>query len=453
NPSALFFNQIAATIQNRSTAPAGLSPTGGNSTGLRVPDGRSLLLVGGDINMDKGRLRAYGGRVELGGLGSPGTVGLQVDGNNLNLSFPENVARSSVSLTNGANIDVSAAGGGSIAVNARDVELSGGSVLIAGIGRGLGSVDAVAGDITLNTTGVITLSARGEIKPVGISYVANYVNRQAVGKAGNIYVTAGSLSLTDGAQLIASTLGQGDAGNVIINVGGNVSFDGTSSAAFSTVENGAVGKGGNVQISADSLSVTNGAGLLALSRGQGDAGNVIVNARGNVSFDGTSSDSRFSSSAFSTIEEGAVGKGGNVQISADSLSLTNSATLSARSFGQGDAGNVIINARGLVSFDGTDTYALSTVENGAVGKGGNVQISADSLSVTNGAQLLALSRGQGDAGNIYINAPNRVSISGTSSITGRSSALATSTLTIYSGGNITVNTTNLRVSDGAVLSA
>lgn len=130
NPSALFFNQIAtASIQNNSVAPAGLSPTGGNASGLRVPDGKSLLLVGGDIKMDGGRLRAYGGSVELGGLASPGTVGLQIDGNNLSLGFPAENTRSDLSLTNGANVNVTAAGGGSIAVNARNLDITGGSTL------------------------------------------------------------------------------------------------------------------------------------------------------------------------------------------------------------------------------------------------------------------------------------------------------------------------------------
>jgi large exoprotein involved in heme utilization and adhesion len=92
NPNALFFNQIAASpIQNNSTAPAGSTPGGADAFGLRVPDGNSLLLVGGDIKMDGGGLNAFGGRVELGGLRSAGTVGLNGDGNNLSLSFPNSV--------------------------------------------------------------------------------------------------------------------------------------------------------------------------------------------------------------------------------------------------------------------------------------------------------------------------------------------------------------------------
>ena len=57
NPSALFFNQLPARrIENRSIAPAG-----DNIFGLRVPDGRSLLLAGGDIAINEGKLNAPGG--------------------------------------------------------------------------------------------------------------------------------------------------------------------------------------------------------------------------------------------------------------------------------------------------------------------------------------------------------------------------------------------------------
>ncbi len=84
NPSALLFNQLAAApIQNNSTAPAGTTLDGADALGLRVPNGRSLLLVGGNISMDGGQLNALGGRVELGGVSGGGTVGLNVDGNNL----------------------------------------------------------------------------------------------------------------------------------------------------------------------------------------------------------------------------------------------------------------------------------------------------------------------------------------------------------------------------------
>jgi filamentous hemagglutinin family protein len=122
NPSALFFNAVAsqAQIVNRST------------DGLLVPNGRSLMLVGGDVRLEGGRLFALGGRAELGAVAGVGTVGLNVDGNNLSLSFPNDVARTDVSLTDGATVSVIADGGGSIAINARNLDVSRRSGLFAG---------------------------------------------------------------------------------------------------------------------------------------------------------------------------------------------------------------------------------------------------------------------------------------------------------------------------------
>ncbi len=140
NPSALLFNQINqnAAIQNNSIAPARRDPAGFDANGLRVPDGNSLLLVGGNVSMDGGRLNANGGRVELGGLAELGSVLLGVDADNLSLTFPSNVALADISLTNQAGVYVTGAGGGNIAVNARNLEILGGSIL--------------SGDITLNAT-------------------------------------------------------------------------------------------------------------------------------------------------------------------------------------------------------------------------------------------------------------------------------------------------------------
>lgn len=82
NPSALLFNQINqnAAIVNNSQAPAGKDPGGIDIFGLRVPNGKSLLLVGGNVNMDGGWAIASGGRIELGGLTEAGSVGIQGDG-------------------------------------------------------------------------------------------------------------------------------------------------------------------------------------------------------------------------------------------------------------------------------------------------------------------------------------------------------------------------------------
>ncbi|WP_341531887.1 filamentous hemagglutinin N-terminal domain-containing protein (plasmid) [Nostoc sp. UHCC 0302] len=159
DPSALLFNQVkAGSIHSQSIAPAGLDPAGYPTYGLRVANGNSLLLVGGDINIDglefrdpptgnispgvngnRGGLKAFGGRVELGGLAGIGSIGLEVNGKEVNLSFPNDVALADVSLTNKAEVNVRAVSGGNITVNAHNIDMSGSSQLMTGIALNLGS--------------------------------------------------------------------------------------------------------------------------------------------------------------------------------------------------------------------------------------------------------------------------------------------------------------------------
>jgi filamentous hemagglutinin family protein len=456
NPSALLFNQIAtAPIQNNSIAPAGTDPAGFDALGLRVPDGKSLLLVGGNVSMDGGRLNANGGRIELGGLGEPGTVALGVNGDNLSLRFPENVARASVSLTNGSYVLVTGAGGGNIAVNARNLEILGGTVLTAGIGQGLGTPETVAGDITLNAT--------GEINVAGGSIVRNLVRLGSEGNGGNITINSGDFSLQDGAQLTASTFGQGNAGNVTVSAKDAVSLA-DNAGILSTVSAGGVGKGGNIDINAATLSLIDSAQLLTITReasdtqpaGRGDAGNVNVNVTGAIDIAGEKNG--FASGIRSLVEAGTVGNGGNITIDSGDFSLSDGAILSASTSGQGNAGNVRVSAKDAVSL-ADNANIFSTVEAGGVGKGGNIDINAETLSLIDGAQLQTITNsasatqpaGRGDAGNVNVNVAGAVEIIGEKN--GLASAIFSlvDTGTVGNGGNITINSRSFSLRDRAQL--
>ncbi|AUB35001.1 Large exoprotein involved in heme utilization or adhesion [Nostoc flagelliforme CCNUN1] len=335
----------------------------------------------------------------------------------LSLRFPENVARASVSLTNQAAIYVEGAGGGDIAVNARNLEILGGSILSGGIGQGLGTLETIGGDITLNAT--------REIKVAGGSIVQNLVRLGSLGNAGNIIIDSGSFSLRDGAQFIASTLGQGNAGNVTVRAQDAVSLADNASI-LSTVEAGGVGKGGNIDINAATLSLIDGAQLVTATReafdtqpaGEGNAGNINVNVTGAVDIAGKKNDG-FVSGISSSVETGTVGNGGNITIDSGSFSLRDRAQIQASTSGQGNAGNVTVQARDAVALADNGSI-LSTVESGGVGKGGNININAATLSLIDGAQLVTATReasatqpaGQGDAGNVNVNVTGIVDIAG-----------------------------------------
>jgi large exoprotein involved in heme utilization and adhesion len=417
------------------------------------------MLVGGEVRLEGGRLFALGGRAELGAVAGVGTVGLNFDGNNLSLSFPNDVARTDVSLTDGATVSVTADGGGSIAINARNLDVSQESGLFAGIETNSGSVGAQAGDITLNATEAITLGPS--------SWIANDVNSNGIGNGGNINIQAASLSLSDGASLRASTSGQGDAGGVFVQVNDAISL--TNGNIFSNVEAGGVGNGGNINIQAGSLSLTEGAQLQTLIReasdkipapaGRGHAGNVNIDLSDRLIVSGVNNNG-VSSAIFSSVGADAVGNGGNIIIRTGSLFLTDSASLTTSTFGQGNAGGVFVQANDLVSL--ANSTIFTSVEAGGVGKGGDINIQAGSLSLTDGTQLLTnlqeasgkIPAARGNAGNVTIDVRDRLTLSGVNN-SGFPNAIFSSVGAdaVGNGGNINIKAGSLSLTDGAQLNA
>ncbi|MEH2252814.1 S-layer family protein [Nostoc sp.] len=410
---------------------------------LEVNPGQTLAVVGGNVQLDGGQLIAPGGNVELAGMADTGTVGLNINGSSLSLNFPDGIERADVSLSNGSGINVLAGGGGSIAINARSLDMTGGSTeLQSGIASGLGSVDSQAGDIEINATEAINLNR---------SRISNTVQSTAVGNSGDINITTGSLYARNGGVLNTETSGLGDAGSINIVARDTVSFDGTtrSSQASSAVRPTGEGKGGNINITTGSLSVTNGGELVATNYGgKGDAGSVNITAGDTVTFDGIGSN-RFPSGAFSNVFPKGVGNGVGINITTGSLDLKNGAVLNVTTQGKGNAGSVNIFVRDTVSLDGR---LLSGVGKEAEGQGGNINITSGSLDLKNGAALNTTTQGKGNAGNVNIVAHDTVSLdgNGTNVTTG---VIPTQKAAEGQGGNIKIRTGSLSVTNGGELVA
>jgi filamentous hemagglutinin family protein len=296
----------------------------------------------------------------------------------------------------------------------------------------------------------------------------------ATGAAGEIKFTADTLSLNQGAYLDASTFGEGDAGSVKLMIRGAATFDG-GSRIYSQVEEKAVGKAGGIEIQADSLTITNGAFLTASTLGEGDAGGIKITAdtltvsqgayldtstfgqgdagsvkltiRGTAIFDGTDS------AAYSRVEPGAVGEAGGIEIRAGSLVVTNGAFLTVSTLGEGDAGNITVNTP-LIQLTGSTSGLFART--GSSGKAGNVILKplagGQTLSVLfqDGAQISASTTGNRPGGNIIVTAPQTITLAGQGKVavetTGKGNAgkidLTTQKLTLKDGVNLSASTSS-----------
>lgn len=435
DPSAFLFNQPnPADIISLSTR----SPTDGSPRGLQVVPGERLTLLGGELLIDGGGIRAglgaFGGRIELGSVAGPGTVFLQPDGS---LSFPTDVLRGDITLTNRAMVDVSLETGGDIGIHTRNLLLENDSLIFAGIDSTQGTATSQAGNIKIDATGTIQ---------VNNSFIQNRVLEGLTGNGGNVEIQTHSLLVTQDGQInaVVSRDAKGNAGNVIIRADGLVSFDGGD--AYSSILLGGEGKGGNIDIQAGILSVSNGGTLYASTEGIGDAGSVILQGTDGVLFD--------NGTVFSTVEAPGIGQGGRIEVQGAFLSVTNGGQLLTATRGQGDAGNILISTRDGVIFDGVNAQdqsssgAFSSVVAGAQGTGGNIEITTPGLLlVSNGARLDASSTGSGNAGNILLQATQGVLFNG-----GGAYSIVPAD-TPFAGGNITVQSQFVTLLNGGTLSA
>ncbi|MEH2258089.1 two-partner secretion domain-containing protein [Nostoc sp.] len=447
NPSAFLYNQIpTGAIENRSVAAAGLHLANFETYGLRVPDGKSILLIGGNVTMTGepgGQLNAYGGRIELAGLAAPGSINLDINGDIFSTQVPA-LSRSDVFLNNGAIANVSYATGGSIAVNARNIDLLKGSALNAGIEANLGSATAKAGNITLDATEAIRIQDRSEIR--------NQVRTNGAGNAGDINITTGLLTVKDRAGIYTRSVDDhslqrpGNAGNININARGQVSFldESIGSTTLQPTEPTGVGKSGDLQIQADSVLVGNNSQLKVSTLGTGDAGNLTIDAANTVDFYNNSF-------AFSRVEKGE-GNGGIIKINTGSLTLANNSILDASTIAKGNAGSVKIQARDNVSFT-NNSRAVTTVQGGGKGNGNDLSIQARSVSVTDGSFLTAGTFGQGNAGNVIIDAIDSVRFDGSNTYAASSVGLEGYGEGLGDGGIIKISTGSLQLTNQAKLTA
>ena len=466
-PSAFLFNRAnPAAIANNSRTlfPTGLDdPPGG---GLRVADGERITLLGGNISLDNGGLSALGGRVEVGGLSEPGTVGFNIDGS---LAFPAGVRRSDVSIANGSRLVASDStiSGGSVTVTADVLDITNNSGVSAGTVGGTSFVENRAGDITLDANTIRVVS----------SNVDNLV-RGSRGRSGDVLITANELLISEGSNIQSVLLGEGSTGKVKIDGRDRIVID--NGLIFSNLGGGdrttvATGNAGNIEITTPVLLLTNGTQLQSNTFGQGNAGDVVISASESVVLE---SSAIFSDVAINFTGEAATGGGGNVQIATPSLSLSNNSLLSSRtrgqgnggsieiavgslsvteesllltdSSGQGNAGNVSIETRGRTVFD--RSRIISNLSQISAGDGadtrsaGDIQIATGSLDLLNNSAFEAIAFASGDAGDITIRARDGISIENRSD-------LISGTRGQGNGGNIQIAADSLSVTKESQLLA
>ncbi|NEP63634.1 MAG: S-layer family protein, partial [Symploca sp. SIO2G7] len=173
-------------------------------------------------------------------------------------------------------------------------------------------------------------------------------------------------------------------------------------------------------------STNNDSGLFAQTEGAGTAGDITINtlqltiedqgiirattaatgSAGTISIEAADSVVLNQGNISTAVETGAIlphtAVASNIEIDTEELNLTNDSNISTATAGIGDAGEVEINASDRLSID--NSTISSAVNPTGVGTGGRINLQALTVEITNGARVSTATEGQGTAGMIDITA-------------------------------------------------
>jgi large exoprotein involved in heme utilization and adhesion len=330
--------------------------------------------------------------------------------------------------------------------------------------------------------GTVTLHANNLLKQTGVSkngggsrIDVSADSSSTGGNAGDIFVKAQDVLLTDGAGLISTSFGPGNAGNIHVHAIGTITIAGTNKKGWrSTISSGSNpktegiigGEGGNVTIEADQLIIKDGGGIAASSiapKGiqSSRGGNITIRVQGAVELSGVNlygeNEDGFGSGIYARsigVEDNA-GDAGTIMLQAGSLTIREGAVIISGTNNNAQGDNIDIDVRGTVKITGdasniplrepaksqleylqgfspsnynqstSGIYARSEGKNDQAGQGGYITLSAQNLTLTHNGKISASSAGGGNAGQIVINVVDKLQLANNSGIT---------TASIKSGG-------------------
>ncbi len=372
----------------------------------------------------------------------------------MGLNFGNNpgeiVNRSVVKNSAGDSVGLEVAPGKNLTLVGGDINFETGNTTARGGNIQLGGLSA-AGIVGINEDGSlnfaedlaqadITLSNAADVDVFGTGDGSITIN------ARNLNLEAGNLgrSFIRGGITADSTSAAAQAGDITINATDNVSVD--NSLIVNQVLSEAEGNSGDVNISTDSLTLTNGAVIGAVTDGRGNAGAIVINATDTMALDGTNPQGDRISRIASQVNPTGIGDAKGIEINTANLFLTNDAQISSGVLGKGNGGLVLINAAEKLSLN--KSTILNNLEADATGKAGDIEITTTNLNLINGSEIEAVTRGIGDAGQISLDVAANISVEGGgifSNVEGEKSQ--------GNAGGIEIDTANLALTNGADLSA
>lgn len=394
----------------------------------------------------------------------PGGGNIQVQGNNVTLSQGSRIVADTLSSQSGGGINI----------QAQQLSLQDGAFVSAstfGVGAG-GNLTVNASSIGITGTGafqdVLNQLFFKQIQQPSQIGSGLFALSFGAGAAGTLKIATGTLSLTQGAFISTATFNVGRGGDMQVNASQSIELIGSELFADSFGN----GNAGQVNVQTGKLTASEGGALAASTFGAGLGGTVNLIATDSIALIGTTPDGQFNSGLFANAYSNATQPAGNINVETRQLTIQDGAGIGAATFGVAQGGTVNIRASDLVklvgvSGDGREQSSVTTRSQGQ-GDAGDIQITTQQLVVRDGATISTATSNAGLAGRLNVNASESVAVIGSSadgqfpsslqsdaSLTNPPSNLFLPTSpsgVVGAAGDLRIKTSQLIVKDGAKIS-
>jgi filamentous hemagglutinin family protein len=438
---------------------------------LRVPAGNTFSLIGGDITMtaDPALAQSFiptvAARSGLMQLASSRSIG-EIPANVADLLADGNTSLGEINLLQGAVMDVGGNGGGTAVIRAGRLTLDGS--LILGDSRGNVAGKPMAIDAQLNGEAVIRNGsavladtfAGGQTGALLLKAGQIEVNRGIVGSrafggstadTGTVTVLADTLALTNASVIETRTMSgsSGRAGPVTVQAD-NLILSFQSQVRSQTSGSG---NAGDVMMQTNTLTVDNNSQLSAITFGRGAGGRLLITGNEWVSIN--SGGSLF---AFARGTAPDAGPAGGIDIMTKTLTVTGTNTqVAASTFGPGAGGTIHISADMISLSDSANIFSNARGTTATAGNAGAIAVEAQNVMITGGAFISSNTFGRGNGGTIRVTARDTVSMSGVSAVDGLPSGMASDSSSSASGagnaGTIIVEAKYVTIAEGAAITS
>ena len=380
-----------------------------DNTGLALKSGKTLALVGSNLQLAGGILTNEQGRIELGAVRS-GTIGLDLQADqSFGLNYTNALTYGSLRFDQRSLVDVSGPIGGMIALHGQNLNFIGGSTVL---NQNLGSQEA----------GITRLTAIESIYLQDATPATQTTLRSeslGVGTGSQIELNAKNLKIDLSASIDAATYGTGQLGAIQINVTDKVEVRGfsplapfiPSSIGSATYGNG---KASKVNIKTATIHILEGGVIAPSALGINQGSDLNVQAS-EILVTGLNPIIQLPSTIATTTF--GPGKGGNLSIDSDRISVQGIGIISSSTLAQGSAGRLTIRALDWVEVDGSGASINSSADRLSPlfqsafnlpaipsGNSNRVDLTVPTLRVLNGGEVSVRSDGPGRAGNLFIKA-------------------------------------------------